>query len=181
MKDLISYSLDINIPVQNNVPEKKPFNLVDLAIDYHWPIRPLTPTESIFFWLEKLSLLVGLPTDFNCTKSDNHSDNCDIGRESNEVFWIEEMPSTDPDHTESKSHGDICSKNYYNISDGVGIQQLLLDDSKCPINNCDIGRVRDEMTWTEEIPLTNFNCTKSKSYGDNCDNNCNGNRVGGEK
>ncbi len=48
MKDLVSYSLDVNILVRSNAPERRLFNLAVLAIDYHRPIRPLTPTESIF-------------------------------------------------------------------------------------------------------------------------------------
>ncbi len=56
------------------------------------------------------------------------------------------MPPSDPDRTESESHGDICSKNHHDISDGVGVQQLLSNDLKGPIDNCDIGRVRDEVT-----------------------------------
>ena len=38
MKDLVSYSLDINIPVQSDVPERQLFNLAVLSIDYYWPI-----------------------------------------------------------------------------------------------------------------------------------------------
>lgn len=91
------------------------------------------------------------------------------------------MPATNLNCTENKSHGDFCSKNYYNISNGVGIQQFLLDDSKHPINNYDIGRVGDEMTLTKEMPSIDFNCTKSKSHGDNYDSNYNGNRVGNKK
>ncbi len=97
------------------------------------------------------------------------------------MFWIEEIPPTDPNCIESKSHGDICSKNYRDISDGVGVQQFWSDDSKGPIDNFDIGRVDDEMTWTEEIPPTNSDRTKNKSHGDNCDSNRNGNKVDGEK
>ncbi len=91
------------------------------------------------------------------------------------------MPPSNPNRTESKSHSDICSKNHRDISDRVGVQQLLLDYSKGPINNCDIGRVRDEMTWTKEIPPTDPDRNESESHGDNCDSNRNGNIVGGEE
>ncbi len=91
------------------------------------------------------------------------------------------MPPTNLNRTESESYSDICSKNHRDISDGVSIQQLLLDNSKSPIDNCDIGRVGDEMTWTEKMPSTNPNHTKSKSHGDNCNNNRDGNRVGSEE
>ncbi len=146
IKDLVSYSLDVNIPMRSVAHERRQIDLAVSAIDYHRPIRPPTPTKSIFLWLDGLSPLVGLPTDLNRTESKSHSDNCDMGREGNEVSWIEEMPPSDPDRTESESHGDICSKNYRNISDGVGVQQLLSDDSKSPIDNYDIGRVGDEVT-----------------------------------
>ncbi len=69
-----------------------------------------------------------------------------MGRESNEVSWTEEMPLTNPNCTESESHGDICSKNHCDISDRVSFQQLLLDNSKGPIDNFDIGKLGDEVT-----------------------------------
>ncbi len=80
MKDLVSYSLDVNIPVRNDAPERRLFDLAVLAIDYHWPIRPPTPTKSIFLWLDGLSSLVGPPTDPNRTESESHSDNCNLVR-----------------------------------------------------------------------------------------------------
>ncbi len=146
MKDLVSYSLDVNIPLQSNAPERRLFDLVVPAIDYHRPIRPPIPTKSIFLWLDGLSLLVGPPTNLNRIERESYSDNCNMGKESNEVSWTEEMPPSDPDRTESENHGDICNKNHRDISDGVGVQQLLSDDSKSPIDNCDIGRVGDEVT-----------------------------------
>ncbi len=85
MKDLISYSLDVNILVRSNAPERRLFDLAILAIDYHQPIRPPTPTESIFLWLDGLSPLVGPPTNPNRTESESHSNNYDMGREGNEV------------------------------------------------------------------------------------------------
>ncbi len=104
-----------------------------------------------------------------------------MGREGNEVSWTEEMPPSNLDHTESKSHGYICSKNHRDISDRVGVQQLLSDNSKSLIDNCDIGRVGDEVTWTEEMPLTDPDRTKSESHSDNCDSNRDGDIVGGKK
>ncbi len=178
MKDLVSYSLDVNISVQSDVPEKRRFDLVISAIDYYWPIQPPIPTESIFLWLDRLSLLVGPSTDPNCTKSESHSDNSDMGKEANEVFWLEEMPSTNPSCSKSECQDDICSKNHYDISNRVCIQEPLSDNSKGPINNCDIGKRGDEVTWTEKIPPTNPDCTKSKIVGDNYDSNHDGNRVG---
>ncbi len=181
MKDLVSYSLDVNISVLSNAPERRLFDLSISAIDYHRPIRPPRPIESIFLWLDELNPLVGPHTNPNRTKSESYSDNCDIDREGNKVSWTEEMLSTDPNCIESESHGDICSKNPRNISDGVGVQQLLLDDSKGPIENCDISRVGDKMTWTEEVPSTNPDCTESESHGDNCNSNRNSDRVGVEE
>ncbi len=91
------------------------------------------------------------------------------------------MPPSDPDRTESESHSDICSKNHCDISDGVSIQQLLSDNSKGPIDNCDIGRVGDEVTWTEEMLPTDPDRTESKSHGDKCDSNRDGDMVGGKE
>ncbi len=126
-------------------------------------------------------MLVGPPTDPNRTKNESHSDNCDIDREGNEVSWTEEMPLSDPDRTESESHDDICSKNHRDISDGVGVQQLLSDNSKGLIDNCDIGRVGDEVTWTKEMPPIDLDHTESESHGDNCDSNRDSDIVGGEE
>ena len=128
-----------------------------------------------------MSPLVDLPTNPNRTKNKSHSNNYDIDKEDNEVSWTEKMPSTNPNCTKSKSHSDICSKNHYNISDEVDIQELLSDNSKGPINNCDIGRIGDEMIWTKKMPSTDPNCTESKSHSDNCDSNHNGNRIGSEE
>ncbi len=102
-------------------------------------------------------------------------------REGNEISKTEKIPLTDPDFSESEIHGDICSKNHYNISDGIDIEQLLSDNSKGSIDNCDIGKVDDEITWTEEISPNDPNCTKSKSFDDNCDSNNDGDRVSGEE
>ena len=91
------------------------------------------------------------------------------------------MPPTNFNRTESKSYGDICSKNHYDISDGVVVQELLSDDSKDFIDNCDIDRV-DQVTWTEEMPPTNPDRTESKSHGNNCNKNSHdGDRVGGKE
>ena len=49
MKDLVSYSLDINILVQSDIPEKRRFNFTVLIIDYDRPIQAFISTESIFF------------------------------------------------------------------------------------------------------------------------------------
>ena len=91
------------------------------------------------------------------------------------------MPPTDFNYTKSKSHGNICSKNYHNINNRVGIQELLSDDSKVPINNCNIGKVGDEVTWTEKMLPINLDCIESKNHCNNCDSNRNGNRVGDEE
>ena len=121
MKDLISYLLDINIPMQSNAFKKRLFNFTILAIDYYWPIQSLTQTKSIFLWLDGLSLFVSPPTNLNCIKSESHSDNCNMGKEGNEVFWIEEMPPTNPNCTKSKTYDDIYCKNHRNINNRVGI------------------------------------------------------------
>ncbi len=61
------------------------------------------------------------------------------------------------------------------------VQQLLSDDSKDPIDNCDIGRVGDEVTWTEEMSPTDPDRTESESHGNNCDSNRDGDIVGDEE
>ena len=76
MKDLVCYSLDVNIPVQNDAAEKRLFNHVVEAIDYYCLVQPPTPTESVFLWLAQLSPLVDLSTDPDRTKSENLGDNC---------------------------------------------------------------------------------------------------------
>ena len=63
----------------------------------------------------------------------------------------------------------------------MGVQELLSDDSKGLIDNCDIGRV-DKVTWIEEMLSTNPNRTKSESHGKNCDkSSCDGDEVSGEE
>lgn len=68
-----------------------------------------------------------------------------MGKKDDEVFRTEEMPPTNFNCTKNKYHDNIYSKNYYNVSDRVSIQELLLDNSKCLINNCDIGKVDDKV------------------------------------
>ena len=167
--------------MQNNVPEKRLFNLVVLVIDYYQPIQLFILTKSIFFWLDRLSLLVGLPTNSNRIESENHTDNCNMSKEDNEVFWIEEILPINSNCIKSKNHGNIYSKNHCDISDGVSIQELLLDNLKSHIDNYDISSVGDEVIWIKEIPSTDPNCIKSKSHDNNCVNNCNSNRIDGKE
>ncbi len=58
----------------------------------------------------------------------------------------------------------------------MGVQQLLSDELNSPIDNCDICRVGNE----EMLP-TDPNRTESKSYDNNCDSNCDNDRVGGKE
>ena len=76
MKDLICCLFDVNIPVQSNAAERRLFNCAVKAIDYYYPIRPPTPTESVFHWLAQISPLVGLSTDPERIESKILSDNC---------------------------------------------------------------------------------------------------------
>ncbi len=181
MKDLVSYSLDINILVQSDVSEKKLFYLTILAIDYYRPLQSPILTELIFLQPDRLNSLVGLLNNPNRTKSQSHNDNCNMGKEGNKMFWTEKIPSTNPNYTKSKSQDDIYSKNHYDISDGAGIQQLLSDNSKGSIKNFDIGKVDDEVTWIEEMPPTDLNYIESKNHGDNYNSNCNSNRIGSKE
>lgn len=69
-----------------------------------------------------------------------------MGRKGNVMFWTKEIPQMDPNCTKTKSHGDICSKNNCNITDGVSVQELLSDDSKDFMDNFDIGNIGDKVT-----------------------------------
>lgn len=97
-----------------------------------------------------MSLYVGLPTNPNQTKSESHSDSYNIGKEDNKMFWIKKTSPTDPNYTKSKSQSDICSKKCRNISNEIDIQEFLSDNLKDLIDNCDIGKVGNEMTWTKK-------------------------------
>lgn len=59
----------------------------------------------------------------------------------------------------------------------------MLDNSKNPINNSDINKVGDKVTWTQKMLSINSDCIKSKSHNDNCNKNNHNidNRVGGEE
>lgn len=59
----------------------------------------------------------------------------------------------------------------------------MSDNSKNPINNGDINKVCDKITWTKKMPSINSDCIKSKSHNNNCNkNNCNiDNGVGDEE
>ena len=57
---------------------------------------------------------------------------------------------------------------------GVSIQEFL---SKGLINNYDKSKVGNEVTQTEKIPPINLNCAKNKSHSNNCNNNCNGDKM----
>ena len=76
MKDLVWYSLDVNIPMQSDAAERRLFNCAVEVIDYYCPIQSPTLIESVFFWLAQLSLLIGLLTDLDRTKSKSFNDNC---------------------------------------------------------------------------------------------------------
>ena len=77
MKDLIYYSLDINILVQSNATEKRLFNRTVEVIDYYCPVKPPTSIELIFLWPAQLSLLVNLSIDLKRTKNKSPSNDCD--------------------------------------------------------------------------------------------------------
>lgn len=167
--------------MQNNISEKKPFDIIILVIDNHRSIRPLISIKSIFLELNGLSLIVGRLTNLNHTKNESYSDNYNMDRENNEISQTEKMPPIKLNCIESKSHDSIYSKNYRNIRDRIGIQQPLSDDLKGPINNFNISRVGDEVTWIGKMPQINPDYTKSKNYSDNYDSNDNSNLIGNEE
>ena len=62
----------------SDMTKKRLFNCTIRVIKYYWPIKPPIYTKFIFFWLARLSSLVGLSTDFNHTKNKNHNENSNI-------------------------------------------------------------------------------------------------------
>lgn len=59
------------------------------------------------------------------------------------------MLSANSDCTKSENHINIDTKNHCEKIDKVSIQKLLLDNWKGFIDNCDIGIVSYEFTWTK--------------------------------
>lgn len=55
--------------------EKKQFDCNIKAIQYYEPIRLLTPTKFLFFWLTRLSPFVGPSMDLKHTKNKSYSEN----------------------------------------------------------------------------------------------------------
>lgn len=90
-----------------------------------------------------------------------------MGKKDSKVSYIKEIIPTKLYFFKNKSHRNICTKNYYNISDQVSVLQLLLDNSKSFINNYDISKIGNKMTWIKKMLQINPNCTKNKSFNDN--------------
>lgn len=64
----------------------------------------------------------------------------------------------------------------------MSVQELLLDNSKDPMDDCNIGRVSDEVTWTKKMPPINLDCIKKESHMNNYNkSNHDGNRIGNEE
>ena len=85
MKDVVSYLLNINIPVQNNTFKKRLFDFIVLTIDYYWPTQPPTQIKLIFLWLDKLSPLISPLINSNHTENESHRNNCSMGKEDNQM------------------------------------------------------------------------------------------------
>lgn len=157
--------------------KKRLFYCAVEAIKWHWPVRPLTSMELIFFLLAGLSLLVGLSMDPNCTKNERDSRNddlnngMDIGNRvdmdnkvdisdgvDNKILKTDGLPPTNLYRTESESCSDHC-----NMRDMVG----------------------KEISFTEEIQPkhSNSNRFRSKCHSDNTlDSNRNiGNGLGNKE
>lgn len=117
MKDLINSSLDVNILVRkSDTTEKRLINCAVEAIEYYWPIKPRIPTKSIYLWLIGLSLLDGLHTNPNYTKSKRHGENGNISNKvDDEVPWADGLSSTNPSRIKCES---CC--NHCNISNRIG-------------------------------------------------------------
>lgn len=74
------------------------------------------------------------------------TNDCDINRVGDEISWIEEILLINLDYTKNKSHGDLCNKSNYDISDRISGEEFGSNDSKDLIDNCDIGKVGNEMS-----------------------------------
>lgn len=83
-----------------------------------------------------------------------------------EMFQTREIPLTNLDCIKSKNYSDICNKNNRNINDKEGDKKLELDNLKDLINNCNIKRVDDKVTWAKKISPSNLNYIKNKSHDD---------------
>lgn len=94
-----------------------------------------------------------------------------MGIMGDEMSWMGKMTSIKPNCTKSKSHSNICNKSNCNMSDRVSGKKLGLDNSKYSIDDWNISKVSDEITWIKEILQTNSNCIKNKSHNDICNKN----------
>lgn len=144
MKDMFDCSLDVNIPVQTNIAEKRLFNHAVEIIKYYYPVQLLTPTKSVLIWLTQLSPLIGPLTNIseNCSKSNGNMSNVGSGNE----LGMEEKLFTDSDCTESKGLSHNYGKSNGNMSDGRSSKEI----------------------GTEEKPFTDSDHTESKSLCYNC-------------
>lgn len=147
--------LNINIPIRSNTAKKRLFNCAVGAIEYYWPIKPLTLVEFIYFWLAGLSLLIGLSIYPNHIESASYNDNSDISnglRVNNKISKTNGLLFINPNCMESESYNDNSE-----------------------ISNRVDNKVGNEVSFTEEIQpnYSNHNCTKSKYY---CNNYINNNR-----
>lgn len=143
MNDLVSFFLDLNILVQkSNTVEKRLFNCIFESMEYYLPVRSLTPTKPIFFWIVKLSLLVMPPIDLNYIENKNYSGNdnisnkMDIGNRVNignkldigdkiddKISWTDGLLPTNLNQTEIES----CN-NHYDMYNTVGEEIYFTED-----------------------------------------------------
>lgn len=72
------------------------------------------------------------------------------------------MLPTNINCTKDKSYNDIYDKCNCNISNKVIGEELDSNNVKDLINNYNIGKVDDKVTWMEEGAQINVNCIKSK-------------------
>lgn len=126
MKDLVGSSLDINIYVEmSKMAEKRLFDCTIEAIEYYELVQSLTRIKFIFFQLTRLSPLIEPLIDLNRTKSQSYSENIGVSNEvdigngmdisneiNNKIPWIDRLPPTNPNKTESESCNNHC--NIYN-------------------------------------------------------------------
>lgn len=122
IKNIVTSSLDLDVNIhilKSNITEKRLFNCVVSAIKCYSLVKLPKHAKSIFFWLARLSLLNGLPTNLNRTKIEVNSENGDISngvnigkKVNNKRPWADRLPftnispSTDFNYTKIESCND---------------------------------------------------------------------------
>lgn len=107
---------------ENDTAERRLFDYTGNIFQYYWPVRPLTPMESIFFQQIKLNLFNQLSTNLNFNKSKSYSENNNIINKVNidnkvdisnkiddKILWVDGLPPTDLNKTKIESCSNYCN------------------------------------------------------------------------